>query len=93
MLDLLQDERTQLMWQQEILQAELKLALSNYRPKMTIGLGMGEGVWTVLIIGEEGNSRARWEEQLGRKAKKATTAVLSWLIQCDALIQVYQVSR
>ena len=33
----MQDERSRLMWQQEVLQAELQLALGAYQPKATIG--------------------------------------------------------
>ena len=37
----MQDEHTRLIRQQEVLQAELQLALNNYQPKATIETGEG----------------------------------------------------
>ena len=36
----MQDERAHLMQQQEVLQAELQVALDNYRPRAVIGTGV-----------------------------------------------------
>ena len=66
-LDKMQDERAHLMQQQEVLQAELQVALDNYRPRAVIGTGVGRcGSMGEGGIGEGYNRRPEGLHPPGR---------------------------